>query len=176
MVSGKLPTAALRAFSSSAAGTVSAPMRASCASNSTSALSVTSVRTSADAWNAPTPLGRWSDEYAPYVQLFCSRRIMNSRASAPPPNTRLAIDDAYQSGSVGVKVVLPTTMLDCTEPGRCTISNSVLSRVGTAGAAGTAAGAPVQPASAFSACRRALARDMFPATTIKALRGLTRAA
>ena len=65
MVSGKLPTRAPFAASSSAAGTGSRPSRRSCESISVSAESVTSVRTSAVAWKAPTPRGRSGVEYAP---------------------------------------------------------------------------------------------------------------
>ena len=71
----------------SSTGIGSERIRRSWVSISVNEESVTSVRTSADAEKYPGPWNLVSAEYAPYVHPFCSRKIMKSRASPPPPST-----------------------------------------------------------------------------------------
>ena len=89
-MSGKTPVRYPIAAVISSPEIASVRIRFNCVISSASAESVTEVRTSAVARNRPMSYGRVNDEYDPYVQLFCSRRIMNSRASVPPPSTLLA--------------------------------------------------------------------------------------
>ena len=136
---------------------------------------MTSVRTSVLAVNCPTPNGRESDEYAPYVQLFCSRNVMNRREAGPPPSTWLATVAAKRIESAGPSARLPTNTLDCTDPGRCTSTISVAVRGGGAANAGAASAVPVHPAKPFVASDFSVGRVMSPATTSSAPCGRRRA-